>query len=578
MLKRLASYLKGYTGYAVASPLLVVLETACELVLPLLMARIINQGIEGNDMTVIWQSGALMVAVALAATVVGGYAARCATFAAQGLGANLRQAEFEKIASFSFSDIDRFSSSSLITRLTNDLTNIQNVAIMCLRVLIRGVTMTVASVILTLAISPRLALVVCVVLPFMAAALGLLMKICFPLFEKMQKALDHLNETVQENLIAVRVVKSYVREDHERRKFMDANDGFTTAGLNAVLRMVAIQPVMMICFSVATVLVLYHGGNMVLGGELEIGYLQTVTGYIMQILMSAMMIGMAVLQYTRAQASIRRVFEVLDAQSAITDGGAADLPAPRGRVEFQDVSFRYQTEGAGEDVLRHINLTVEPGEFVAIVGGTGTGKSSLVNLIPRFYDAHQGRVLVDGLDVRDYPLDGLRGRIGMVLQNNVLFSGTIRENLLWGNENATEAELIQAAKDAQAYDFIMSFPEGLDTYLEQGGVNVSGGQKQRLCIARAMVRKPAVLILDDSTSAVDSATEGRIRESFRENLKGTTVIIIAQRISSVQYADKIVVLDEGTVAGVGAHDQLMGSNKIYREIYDSQQEGGGGNG
>ncbi len=578
MLKRLASYLRGYEWYAVASPLLVVVETLCELVLPLLMARIINQGIEGNNMTVIWQSGALMALVAVVATVVGGFAARCATYAAQGLGANLRQAEFEKIASFSFADIDRFSSSSLITRLTNDLTNVQNVAIMCLRILIRGVTMTIASVILTLTLSPKLALVVCVVLPFMVAALGLLMKVCFPLFEKMQKALDHLNETVQENLVAVRVVKSYVREDRERAKFIDANDGFTTAGLNAVLRMVAIQPVMMICFSVATVLVLYNGGNMVLGGELEIGYLQTVTGYIMQILMSAMMIGMAVLQYTRAQASIRRVFEVLDAQSAITDGGAADLPAPRGRVEFQDVSFRYQTEGAGEDVLRHINLTVEPGEFVAIVGGTGTGKSSLVNLIPRFYDAHQGRVLVDGLDVRDYPLDGLRGRIGMVLQNNVLFSGTIRENLLWGNENATEAELIQAAKDAQAYDFIMSFPEGLDTYLEQGGVNVSGGQKQRLCIARAMVRKPAVLILDDSTSAVDSATEGRIRESFRENLKGTTVIIIAQRISSVQYADKIVVLDEGTVAGVGAHDQLMGSNKIYREIYDSQQEGGGGNG
>ncbi len=578
MLKRLASYLKGYRGYAVASPLLVVLETACELILPLLMARIINQGIEGNNMTVIWQSGALMVAVALVATVVGGYAARCATFAAQGLGANLRQAEFEKIASFSFADIDRFSSSSLITRLTNDLTNIQNVAIMCLRILIRGVTMTVASVILTLAISPKLALVVCVVLPFMIAALGLLMKICFPLFEKMQKTLDHLNETVQENLIAVRVVKSYVREERERQKFMDANNGFTAAGLNAVLRMVAIQPVMMICFSVATVLVLYNGGNMVLGGELEIGYLQTVTGYVMQILMSTMMIGMAVLQYTRAQASIRRVFEVLDAQSAITDGSAVSLPAPQGRVEFKDVSFRYQTEGAGEDVLRHIDLTVEPGEFVAIVGGTGTGKSSLVNLIPRFYDAHRGQVLVDGLDVRDYPLDGLRSRIGMVLQNNVLFSGTIRENLLWGNEDATGEELIQAAKDAQAYDFIMSFPDGFDTYLEQGGVNVSGGQKQRLCIARAMVRRPAVLILDDSTSAVDSATEGRIRDSFRENLKGTTVIIIAQRISSVQYADKIVVLDEGTVADVGSHDELMKSSKIYREIYDSQQEGGGGNG
>ncbi len=578
MLKRLASYLRGYEWYAVASPLLVVVETLCELVLPLLMARIINQGIEGNSMTVIWQSGALMALVAVVATVVGGFAARCATYAAQGLGANLRQAEFEKIASFSFADIDRFSSSSLITRLTNDLTNVQNVAIMCLRILIRGVTMTIASVILTLTLSPKLALVVCVVLPFMVAALGLLMKVCFPLFEKMQKALDHLNETVQENLVAVRVVKSYVREDRERAKFIDANDGFTTAGLNAVLRMVAIQPVMMICFSVATVLVLYNGGNMVLGGELEIGYLQTVTGYIMQILMSAMMIGMAVLQYTRAQASIRRVFEVLDTQSAIQDGGEAALPAPRGRVEFRDVSFRYQTEGAGEDVLKNVSLTVAPGEFVAIVGGTGTGKSSLVNLIPRFYDVHRGNVLVDGLDVRDYPLDGLRGRIGMVLQNNVLFSGTIRENLLWGNGNATEEELIQAAKDAQAYDFIMSFPDGFDTYLEQGGVNVSGGQKQRLCIARAMVRKPAVLILDDSTSAVDSATEGRIRESFRENLKGTTVIIIAQRISSVQYADKIVVLDEGTVADVGSHDELMKASRIYREIYDSQQEGGDGNG
>lgn len=566
MLKRLAIYLKGYEKYAVGSPLLVVLETGCELVIPLLMAQIINKGIYGNSMTVIWQSGALMVLVALLATVIGGWAARCAAYAAQGLGANLRQAEFEKITAFSFADIDRFSSSSLITRLTNDLTNIQNVAIMCLRVLIRGVTMTVASVILTLSLSPKLALVVCVVLPFMAAALGLLMKICFPLFEKMQKTLDHLNETVQENLIAVRVVKSYVREDRERAKFMDANDGFTAAGMQAVLRMVAIQPVMMICFAVATVLVLYNGGNMVLGGELEIGYLQTVIGYIMQILMSAMMIGMAVLQYTRAQASIRRVFEVLDADSAITDGGESAPPAPQGRVEFRDVSFRYQTEGAGEDVLRGVNLEVKPGEFVAIVGGTGTGKSSLVNLIPRFYDVHRGKVLVDGLDVRDYALDDLRGRIGMVLQNNVLFSGTIRENLLWGNENATEEELIQAAKDAQAYDFIMTFPEGFDTYLEQGGVNVSGGQKQRLCIARAMVRKPSVLILDDSTSAVDSATEGRIRESFRENLKGTTVIIIAQRISSVQYADKIVVLDEGTVADVGSHDELMQTSRIYREI------------
>ena len=575
MLKRFASYLRGYERYAIASPVLVIVETVCQLIIPLLMAQIINEGILKEDMAPIWRAGVLMVAVALCATFTGAVAAKCATNAAQGLGANLRRAEFERISSFSFADIDRFSSSSLITRMTNDVTNIQNTSMICLRILIRAVTMLVASMALTLSINPRLALVVLVILPVMAAALAALMKICFPLFEKMQKALDHLNERVQENLVAVRVVKAYVREDREREKFIDANDGFTAAGLRAVLRMVAIQPVMMICMSAATVLVLYFGGQMVLGLEMDLGYLQTVLDYIMQILMSIMMVGMAVLQLTRAQASIRRVFEVIDAQPSVTSGDGKDLPAPRGRVEFRDVSFRYQTEGAGEDVLRHINLDIQPGQFVAIVGGTGTGKSSLVNLIPRFYDVHKGQVLVDGLDVRDYPLDGLRGRIGMVLQNNVLFSGTIRENLLWGNEDATEEELIQAAKDAQAYDFIMSFPDGLDTNLDQGGVNVSGGQKQRLCIARAMVRRPAVLILDDSTSAVDSATEGRIRESFRENLKGTTVIIIAQRISSVQYADKIVVLDEGAVAGAGTHDELMKTNQIYREIYDSQQEGGG---
>ncbi len=578
MLRRIASYLKGYEKYAAASPLLVILETGCELTIPLLMAQIINEGIMKEDMAPIWRAGALMVLVAVIATIAGGLAAKCATAAAQGLGANLRRAEFEKISSFSFADIDRFSSSSLITRMTNDVTNIQNTAMICLRILIRAATMLIASVVLTLTISPKLALVVLVILPVMAAGLLALMRVCMPLFEKMQKALDHLNETVQENLVAVRVVKSYVRENREREKFTDANNGFTEAGLRAVLRMVAMQPLMMICMAAATVLSLYFGGNMVLGLELDVGYLQTVLGYIMQILMSIMFVGMAILQYTRAQASTRRVFEVIDAQSAIADGKADRLPAPRGRVEFRDVSFRYQTEGAGEDVLKNISLDIKPGEFVAIVGGTGTGKSSLVNLIPRFYDVHRGKVLLDGLDVRDYPLDDLRGRIGMVLQNNVLFSGTIRENLLWGNENAAEEELIQAAKDAQAYDFIMSFPDGFDTSLDQGGVNVSGGQKQRLCIARAMVRRPAVLILDDSTSAVDSTTEGKIRSSFRENLKGTTVIIIAQRISSVQYADKIVVLDEGTVAGVGTHDELMETNQIYKEIYDSQQEGGDGNG
>ena len=578
MLRRTASYLSGYEKHTVAAPLYIIVESICQLLIPLLMAYIIDEGIEMENMAAVYKYGALMVLVALIATFTGALSAKAAAAAGNGLGANLRRAEFEKISSFSFADIDRFSSSSLITRMTNDVTNIQNVAMVCLRILVRAVTMLVASIFLTVSISPRLALVVLVILPIMVVGLLILMKICMPLFEMMQQALDRLNETVQENLIGVRVVKSYVRENRERDKFKEVNDNFTSTALRAMMRMVAMQPMMTICMAAATVLVLYNGGRMVLGGELDIAYLQTVVGYIMQILMSIMMVGMALLQYTRAQASARRVFEVIDAQPTIVDGGEQNLPAPRGQVEFRDVSFRYQTEGTGEDVLHHVNLKIEPGEFVAIVGGTGTGKSSLVNLIPRFYDVHRGKILVDGLDVRDYPLDGLRGRIGMVLQSNVLFSGTIRENLLWGNGNATEEELVQAARDAQAYDFIMSFPDGFDTRLDQGGVNVSGGQKQRLCIARAMVRKPAVLILDDSTSAVDSATEGRIRESFRENLKDTTVIIIAQRISSVQYADKIVVLDDGTVADVGTHDELMKSSKIYKEIYDSQQEGGGENG
>ena len=578
MLRRTASYLSGYEKHAVAAPLYIIVESICQLLIPLLMAYIIDEGIEMENMAAVYKYGALMVLVALIATFTGALSAKAAAAAGNGLGANLRRAEFERISSFSFADIDRFSSSSLITRMTNDVTNIQNVAMVCLRILVRAVTMLVASIFLTVSISPKLALVVLVILPIMVVGLLILMKICMPLFEKMQQALDRLNETVQENLIGVRVVKSYVRENRERDKFKEVNDNFTSTALRAMMRMVAMQPMMTICMAAATVLVLYNGGRMVLGGELDIAYLQTVVGYIMQILMSIMMVGMALLQYTRAQASARRVFEVIDAQPTIVDGGEQNLPAPRGQVEFRDVSFRYQTEGTGEDVLHHVNLKIEPGEFVAIVGGTGTGKSSLVNLIPRFYDVHRGKILVDGLDVRDYPLDGLRGRIGMVLQSNVLFSGTIRENLLWGNGNATEEELVQAARDAQAYDFIMSFPDGFDTRLDQGGVNVSGGQKQRLCIARAMVRKPAVLILDDSTSAVDSATEGRIRESFRENLKDTTVIIIAQRISSVQYADKIVVLDDGTVADVGTHDELMKSSKIYKEIYDSQQEGGGENG
>ena len=584
MLKRLLPYIGQYRRYAILAPLLVTVESVCELLLPLFMASIINDGIMGEDMRAILVNGAVMLALSALSMTTGGLSAKYASFAAQGLGANLRKAEFDQICTFSFADIDRFSSASLITRLTNDLTNIQNVAVMCLRILIRAVVMMVGALAAAFYLKPPLAVIILIILPILAVCVVSLMMKCHPLFEIMQEKIDQLNEKVQENLVAIRVVKSFVRENFERAKFKTANDDFTTAGLRAVLRIVMMQPIMMTGISLATVLVLYNGGQMVLVGGLEIGDLQAVLNYIFQVLFSVMMVAMALLQYTRAEACADRICEVLDTTPAIQDGprqprpagetgeDARWLPQARGQVEFRDVSFKYST-GTGEDVLSHISFTARPGQVLAVVGGTGTGKSSLVNLIPRFYDVSGGAVLVDGVDVRDYPLDELRGRIGMVLQNNVLFSGTIRENLLWGNGGASEEDIVRAAKDAQAYDFIMSFPKGFDTYIEQGGVNVSGGQKQRLCIARAMLRRPAILILDDSTSAVDSTTEGLIRESFHQNLKDTTVILIAQRISSVRSADAILVLDDGVIAGMGTHDELMASNQIYQEIYYSQQEG-----
>jgi ATP-binding cassette subfamily B protein len=392
----------------------------------------------------------------------------------------------------------------------------------------------------------------------------------------MQKKIDALNEKVQENLAGIRVVKSYVRADYEKEKFKAANDDYTNAGLNAVLRVIMVNPVMTLFISTATVLILYYGGVIVLNGEMEVGMLSSLLNYVMMVLMGVMMVAMALLMYSRAEACADRIFEVIDAIPDIQDGPLTEnmLPESKGKVEFRNVSFKYARTGTGDDVLTGLDFVAKPGQVMAIVGGTGVGKSSLVNLIPRFYDVSGGEVLLDGVNVKDYPLQALRDRIGMVLQNNVLFSGTIRENLLWGDPNATEEQMIQAAKDAQAYDFIMSFPDGFDTHLEQGGVNVSGGQKQRLCIARAMLRKPSVLILDDSTSAVDSATEALIRESFYHNLKDTTVILIAQRISSVRNADAILVLDEGTIAGFGTHEELMRSNRIYQEIYHSQLEGG----
>lgn len=568
------THLQGYKKEAAKAPVLMVLEVICELLLPLIMARIVDVAIPAGDVRQIFRLGAIMVLIVFCAIASGVLAAKYAAYSSQGFGANLRQCLFDKVQEFSFADIDRFSSASLITRMTNDVNAMTTTLSMGLRMLVRAPIMMLFSVVICFRLNHRLAMILLVVIPIMIVIIALLMRVCIKLFEALQRRIDAINNTLQENLVGIRVVKAFAREKHEEEKFAAANDALTQAFLNVGLKLISIMPIMMLCLNGATVAVLYFGSQMVMGAKFDLGNLQAFLAYITQILMNVMMMAMVLLNLTRAQACARRITEVLEAQSAVRDPERKTaLPAPCGKVEFRDVSFKYVASGTGDNVLSHISFTVKPGNFTAIVGGTGTGKSSLVNLIPRFYDATGGQVLIDDMDVRDYPLEELRSRIGMVLQTNTLFSGTIRENLLWGREDASEEEIIQAAKDAQAYDFIMSFPDGFDTQLEQGGVNVSGGQKQRLCIARAMLRKPAVLILDDSTSAVDSATEAAIRQSFATNLKGTTVIIIAQRISSVQYADNIMVLDDDHIVGQGTHEELLASNRVYQEIYRSQQEG-----
>ena len=582
MVKKLLGYIGKYRWLVIVTPILMILEVICEIIMPRLMASIVDVGIATNDMGHIIRMGLAMLALAAVGMVCGIGGTKTATAAAQGFGSNLRNAMFQKIQDFSFADIDRFSSASLVTRTTNDVNVMQMTLAISTRMVVRAITMLIAALFMAISINAELAVVLLVTIPVLLAAVGIIMKVCNKLFETLQQKLDSLNNAVQENLIAVRVVKAFVRAGYEKTKFQKANDELCEAGITVAMRIVAVMPIMTLCLNGATLAVLYLGGGQVMAGNMRYGDLSSFVNYISQILMSIMMVGMSLLQLSRSVACGRRLVEVLDTTPDIQDKWegkkasrpeeAPTLPAPEGKVEFRDVSFKYRS-GSGDNVLENLSFTVEPGQFTAIVGGTGTGKSSLVNLIPRFYDVTGGAVLVDGVDVRDYPLEELRSRIGMVLQNNVLFSGTIRENLLWGRSDATEEEMIQAAKDAQAYEFIMSFPEGFDTKLDQGGTNVSGGQKQRLCIARAMLRKPAILILDDSTSAVDSATEAAIRESFARNLKDTTVIIIAQRISSVRYADKILVLDDGTIVGQGTHQELLASNEVYQEIYNSQQEG-----
>jgi ATP-binding cassette subfamily B multidrug efflux pump len=578
LIRELAGYVGRYKRVISLQPFVVLLDVLFELSMPLLMARIVDVGIASQDVTYIARIGLNMVLLALAAMSLGILNMRLATVSSMGFGANLREALFAKVQQFSFTNIDQFSTASLVTRLTNDVNNLQLTLMMALRILLRAPMMLVIAFLLAYSINAGLSVVLAVAILVLVLSVTAILRTATRRFAIVQERIDAMNSTLQENLIAQRVVKAFVRADFETVKFQASNDALTNAFIRAVSVVILNMPTMMLVMNGATLAIIWRGGHMVFAGTLGAGELISFLSYVIQMLMSVMMISMVFIMWARAQASGRRVVEVLQAQLDIVDKPlpaepAAPTPVTAGEVEFRDVAFKYSLTGTGEEVLSGISFTAEPGEVVAIVGGTGSGKSTLVNLIPRLYDVSDGAVLVDGKDVRDYPLDTLRGAIGVVLQRNTLFSGSIRENLLWGREDATQAEIETACQDAQAHDFILSFPQGYETQLGQGGVNLSGGQKQRLCIARAILKQPKILILDDSTSSVDSATEARIRECFDHHLAQTTVFVIAQRISSVRYADKIVVLDDGKVIGVGTHQSLLAANRVYQEINQSQQEG-----
>lgn len=568
--KRYKSYILPYKSAFILGPLMMVTEVLGEILLPKFMSMIINHGVAQKDGGYILKMGLVMAITSFLMAAGGILGAYFAAKASISFTTDLRRDLFARVQQFSFKNIDTFSTGSLVTRLTNDIQQVQNLIMMGLRMMLRAPGMFLGALVMAFWMNAELAAVILVVIPLLTAAIVWILRTAYPRFTAMQKALDTLNSGIQEVLTNVRVVKSFVREDYEEKRFADTNRELKEAGLRALKIVIATMPVMMFAMNVTTLAVVWFGGNLIIGGRMEVGDLTAFTTYIVQILMSLMMLSMVFLQSSRAMASIRRIDEVLDEPIDLSDENASqkDRKVEKGRVEFKDVSFSYR-EG-GEPVLSHISLTAEPGETIGILGATGSGKTSLVQLIPRLYDVTEGSVRVDGIDVREYSLKNLRDGVGMVLQKNVLFSGTIEENLRWGDETATEEEVRRAAVYAQADSFVNSFAEGYKTEMGQGGVNVSGGQKQRLCIARALLKKPKILILDDSTSAVDTATEAAIRTAFREDLKDTTKFIIAQRLSSLEYADRILVLEDGRMIGEGTQEKLLASCEAYREIYETQ--------
>ena len=568
--KRYKSYILPYKSAFILGPLMMVTEVLGEILLPKFMSMIINHGVAQKDGGYILKMGLVMAITSFLMAAGGILGAYFAAKASISFTSDLRRDLFARVQQFSFKNIDTFSTGSLVTRLTNDIQQVQNLIMMGLRMMLRAPGMFLGALVMAFWMNAELAAVILVVIPLLTAAIVWILRTAYPRFTAMQKALDTLNSGIQEVLTNVRVVKSFVREDYEEKRFADTNRELKEAGLRALKIVIATMPVMMFAMNVTTLAVVWFGGNLIIGGRMAVGDLTAFTTYIVQILMSLMMLSMVFLQSSRAMASIRRIDEVLDEPIDLSDENASqkDRKVEKGRVEFKDVSFSYR-EG-GEPVLSHISLTAEPGETIGILGATGSGKTSLVQLIPRLYDVTEGSVRVDGIDVREYSLKNLRDGVGMVLQKNVLFSGTIEENLRWGDETATEEEVRRAAVYAQADSFVNSFAEGYKTEMGQGGVNVSGGQKQRLCIVRALLKKPKILILDDSTSAVDTATEAAIRTAFREDLKYTTKFIIAQRLSSLEYADRILVLEDGRIIGEGTQEKLLASCEAYREIYETQ--------
>ena len=574
MIKKLVSHLGEYKAASIKTPLFAALEAIMDVLLPTIMAFIIDQGIEKGDMNAIIKYGLLTFLVAVVALALGVLAGKYAAEASTGFAGNLRDAMYENIQHYSFSNIDKFSTAGLVTRMTTDVTNVQNAFQMILRMCVRAPVHLVFAMFMAVVIGGPLSLVFVVAVAFLVAVLAAIMIPTFRIFDRVFKNYDNLNASVQENVSAIRVVKSFVREGFENEKYTAACESLYKQFVNAESRLSFNNPAMLVAVYGCNIALSWFGAKYVLHGAITTGQLNALFGYIMNILMALMMLSMAFVMIAMSAASAKRIVEVLDEHTDLPPAKQPVQQVADGSIQFDHVTFKYK-HGSGQPVLNDISFTIQPGETLGIIGGTGSAKSSLVQLIPRLYDAESGTVRVGGVDVRDYNLDVLRREVSMVLQKNVLFSGTILDNLRWGDANATEEECIRMAKLACADEFIQRFPDKYNTWIEQGGSNVSGGQKQRLTIARALLRKPKVLILDDSTSAVDTATDAKIRKAFREEIPGTTKIIIAQRISSVQDADRILVLDNGQINGLGTHEELLASNAIYQEVYNSQTQGGG---